>query len=214
MRHETRPKLAETHLDDPVSGSSREPLVARLDGTRADPSQVPRDDPRELPRRVVIGLDLSSFPPPDERLREESRLGVRDGDGTAVLGRCCQGLRAGRQMRCGSVRRSTDRAGVCVPELFDRLGHRTYRKGKGGKSVWASLIVTAEVPSPLTLDHSPLRFSCSNARCSWSCWSCRADAALLLRDEGGGEDFGIPVLGVDLARQADFGTARVPVKTI
>lgn len=38
-----------------------------------------RDDPDKLPLRVVIWLDLTSLPPPDERLREECRGSVRDG---------------------------------------------------------------------------------------------------------------------------------------
>lgn len=83
------------HLDDPVSCAGREPLVARFDRARPNPAQVARDDAREFPRRVIVGLDLASFPSPDEGLREESRLGMRDGDRGVALVDGRQGLRAG-----------------------------------------------------------------------------------------------------------------------
>lgn len=83
-----------TRLDDPVACAGREPLVARLDGSRAHPAEVTGDDAGEFPLGMVVRLDLSGLASSDERLREESGLGVRDGDRGAVLRGRGEGLRA------------------------------------------------------------------------------------------------------------------------
>lgn len=68
-----------TYLDHTISRTRGEPFVPRFHSNSAHPSQVTRNDPHELPLRMVIGLDLASFTTSDERLREEGRGSVGDG---------------------------------------------------------------------------------------------------------------------------------------
>ena len=45
-------------LDGSVTSAASEPLVVRLDGQAAHPTQMARNDPHQLPRRVPFGLGL------------------------------------------------------------------------------------------------------------------------------------------------------------
>lgn len=87
-----------------------------------------RDDAREFPRSVVVGLDLTGFPSPDQGLGKEGRLGVRDGDRSAGLRGCGQGLRAGEGGVASVNRRRAVVQGGTSPQLLYSLRHRTCKK--------------------------------------------------------------------------------------
>lgn len=129
------PKADRTHLDDPVSRTRRKPLVSRFDRDSPDPSEVSRDDARELPWRVVVGLDLARFSSPDEGLREERRRGVGGGERGGGRG---EGLGAARRAYTVSVRLSTRKREPCAPERLDSLYHRTWTRSGRRQAVSGS----------------------------------------------------------------------------
>ena len=65
------------YFDDAVPCAGCEPLVARLDGDAAYPTQVPRNDTHELPWRMICRFDGARRFVQRERLREFGRVAER-----------------------------------------------------------------------------------------------------------------------------------------
>jgi hypothetical protein len=80
VTRERQPQLTRREvpdLDDAVPGTGCEPLVARLDGDAAHPSQVPGNNAHELPWGMVRWLDGACRFVQRECLRELGRIGER-----------------------------------------------------------------------------------------------------------------------------------------
>ena len=62
--------MPRTYLNDPISRTSSKPLVAWLNSDTPHPTQVPRYDAHEFPRRVIRRLDGARLLVERERLSE------------------------------------------------------------------------------------------------------------------------------------------------
>lgn len=102
-----------THLDHPIAGPCREPLVPRLHCNGPYPPQVPADDTKQLPLRVVVGLDGAGFASADEGVGEEGGGGVRGGEGGKGGGAARIGVRKEGGSGRESVREFLDRLAGC-----------------------------------------------------------------------------------------------------